>query len=196
MTSKADSTSNQLQLKPLVCMERTPPFLSCLTKKLVNMSGDPRESQWLQQRLSLAVIRGNTARILACVQLCSDLICSLFGCFWCTYQNRCLPLAPESMHSHCLPNPHSFCKFHCSFSCAVLLCRLINYLINRTAKMRLQPGVMFLIPWNLWGIIKMSFLWKQEPPVCLKMLSVTVYCAQHDTRRLRGNFHVTIIYTI
>ena len=47
----------------------TAPFLSCLAKKLVDISGDPRERQWLHQRLSLAVVRGNTASILACVQV-------------------------------------------------------------------------------------------------------------------------------
>ena len=46
--------------------------LSCLAKKLVGISGDPREGQWLHQRLSLAVVRGNTASILACVQVWSD----------------------------------------------------------------------------------------------------------------------------
>jgi len=47
----------------------TAPFLSCLEKKLVVISGDPREGQWLHQRLSLAVVRGNTTSILACVQV-------------------------------------------------------------------------------------------------------------------------------
>ena len=46
----------------------TAPFLSCLAKEL-NISDDPREQQWLHQRLSLAVVRGNTASILACVQI-------------------------------------------------------------------------------------------------------------------------------
>jgi len=41
------------------------PFLSCLTKKLIHISGNPRERQWLHQRLSLAMVRGNTASILA-----------------------------------------------------------------------------------------------------------------------------------
>jgi len=36
----------------------TSPFLSDLAKKLVDMSGDPRERQWLHQCLSLAVVRG------------------------------------------------------------------------------------------------------------------------------------------
>jgi len=45
----------------------TAPFSSGLTKKLVDVSGDPRECQWLHQRLSLAVVRGNGASILACV---------------------------------------------------------------------------------------------------------------------------------
>jgi len=47
----------------------TAPFLSGLTKKFVDVSGDPRECQWLHQRLSLAVARGNAASILACVQV-------------------------------------------------------------------------------------------------------------------------------
>ena len=50
----------------------TDPFLSCLAKKLVDISGDPMERQWLHQHLSLAVVRGNTASILACVQVWSD----------------------------------------------------------------------------------------------------------------------------
>jgi len=45
------------------------PFLSCLAKKLVDISGNNRERQWLHQRLSLAVVRWNTASILACVQV-------------------------------------------------------------------------------------------------------------------------------
>jgi len=52
-----------------VYSKSTAPFLSCLAKKLVGISGDPREVQWLHQRLSLAVVRGNTASILACVQV-------------------------------------------------------------------------------------------------------------------------------
>ena len=44
------------------------PVLSCLAKKLVDISGDPRE----HQHLSLAVVRGNTTSILAYVQVLSD----------------------------------------------------------------------------------------------------------------------------
>ena len=51
----------------------TAPFLSYLAKKIVDISGDPRERQWLHQCLSLAVVRENTASILACVQAWSDL---------------------------------------------------------------------------------------------------------------------------
>ena len=47
----------------------TVPFLSGLSNKLVDVSGDPRECQWLHQCLSLAVARGNAASILACVQV-------------------------------------------------------------------------------------------------------------------------------
>jgi len=41
-------------------------FLSCFAKKLVDMSSDPRErqSQWLHQRLSLAMVRGNAANMI------------------------------------------------------------------------------------------------------------------------------------
>ena len=62
----------QLQSKLQVCSvygKSTSSFFSCLAKKLVDMSGDPRERQWLHQHLSLAVVRGNTASILACVQV-------------------------------------------------------------------------------------------------------------------------------
>jgi len=54
-----------------VYSKSTAPFLSGLSKKLVDVSGDPREHQWLHQRLSLAVARpkGNAASILACVQV-------------------------------------------------------------------------------------------------------------------------------
>jgi len=45
------------------------PFLSGLAKKLVDVSGNPRECQWLHQRLSLPVVRGNAASILACVRV-------------------------------------------------------------------------------------------------------------------------------
>ena len=40
------------------CVWKEHPLFWVASKKLVNISGDPRESQWLQQRLSLAVIRG------------------------------------------------------------------------------------------------------------------------------------------
>jgi len=44
-------------------------FLSGLSKKLVDVSGDPREHKCLHQHLSLAVVRGNAASILACVHV-------------------------------------------------------------------------------------------------------------------------------
>ena len=62
--------------------ESTAPLLSGLLKKLVDVSGDPRERQWLHQHLSLAVARGNAASILACVQVWSNFICSFSSsCF-------------------------------------------------------------------------------------------------------------------
>jgi len=48
------------------------PFLSCLANTLIDISSDAREQQWLYQHLSLAMVRGNTAIIMACVQVWSD----------------------------------------------------------------------------------------------------------------------------
>ena len=45
-------------------------FLSGLVKKLVDVSGDPRECQLLHQHLSLAVARGNAASIFVNKILC------------------------------------------------------------------------------------------------------------------------------
>ena len=58
-------------------------------------------------------------------------------------------------NSYCLPNPSSFCKIHCSLSCAVLPCTLVKYIVNRIAYDRWlhesrQRGVMFhIIAWNI-----------------------------------------------
>jgi len=60
---------NHTQLKPLVYDKSTAPFMSCLAKKLVYMSGDPRKRQWIHQCLFLDVVRGNAAKTLACVQV-------------------------------------------------------------------------------------------------------------------------------
>jgi len=46
----------------------TVPFLTGLAKKFVDMSNDLKERQWFPQHLSLAVVKENTASILACVQ--------------------------------------------------------------------------------------------------------------------------------
>ena len=104
-TSSKVSAFNLWQLKPLVCMAGAP-FLSCLARKLVDMSGDPREWQLFHQGLPLAVLRWNAASILACAQVWSD----------CSYSQRtkqyyCPPLASVSMHSYCSPNVHVLCKF-------------------------------------------------------------------------------------
>ena len=53
--------------------------------------------QWLHQRLSLAVVRGNPASILACVQVWSD-----FSHPRCINRCRCLPLSFLSVNSVCL----------------------------------------------------------------------------------------------
>jgi len=64
MTFKAMTTFNQWQLRPLVCMASPLPlpFLSGLAKKL-DVSSDPKKHRWLQQHLSLAVVRENAASI-------------------------------------------------------------------------------------------------------------------------------------
>ena len=81
------------------------------------MSGDPREWQWLHQRLSLAVVRGNTASILTCVQIWSNFICTFLVGFSVLTSTL---LAPVSMCSYWLPNPCSFCKFRCPlWTCAI-----------------------------------------------------------------------------
>ena len=69
MAFKAITTFNQLQLRHWCVWQDAHPFLSGLAKTRVDMSGDPKERQWLHQRLSLAVVRGNAASILACVQV-------------------------------------------------------------------------------------------------------------------------------
>ena len=45
----------------------TTPFSEWPHKELVDMSGDSREHQWFHQRLSLAVVSGNAAKLLACL---------------------------------------------------------------------------------------------------------------------------------
>jgi len=52
-----------------VYSKSTAPFLSCFANKLVGMSGDPQERQWLHQHLFLDVVKRNTASILGCVQV-------------------------------------------------------------------------------------------------------------------------------
>ena len=44
----------------------TTSFLSTLSKKLAEGAGDSREGLWFRQRLSLAIVRGNAASVLAC----------------------------------------------------------------------------------------------------------------------------------
>jgi len=65
-------------MSPCVYGKSTAPFLICLAKKLVGISGDPRERQWLHQRLSLAVVRGNTARIFDWPVCKFDLVLAIF----------------------------------------------------------------------------------------------------------------------
>ena len=98
-------TFNQLQSKPLMCMESPLPHSwAVLQRNSLTFWATPRwdrERQWLHQRLSLAVVRGNATSILACVQVCSD-----FSCPQCINQCSCPLLAQclSSMNSHRLPN--------------------------------------------------------------------------------------------
>ena len=85
----------------------TAPFLSCLAKKLVYISGDPRERQWRHQRLSLAVIRGNTASIFAGVQVWSD-----FSHPQCINQCSC----PSLASLQCIAIAFRMSEFSVSFS--------------------------------------------------------------------------------
>jgi len=85
-----------------------PIFWAALQKKLVDMSGDPREHQWLHQSST------------SCSWLCSKETLSAYWPAWKFDLTSSVPLAPMSMCNYCLPNPHSFWKFHCSLSCAVL----------------------------------------------------------------------------
>ena len=118
-----------------------------------DVSGDPRECQWLHQHLSLAVVRGNAASILACVRVWSNFTCSFSSsCFCCSDHHHCLPLAPVSMCSCCFPNPHSFCKIHLPSVVQCCLVHWLNLLLIAWPMMRVQCGFVFNIAWNLWGI--------------------------------------------
>jgi len=62
MTSMTITTFNQLQSKPLVCMASPLPLswaVFRLAKKLIDISGNPRERQWLHQhQLSFRILGG------------------------------------------------------------------------------------------------------------------------------------------
>ena len=79
----------------------TAPFLSCLAKKLVNMSDDPRERQWLHQHLSLAVVRGVLPEYWLVCKF--DLTLAILSVLT-SVAARHLPLFNEQLlPSHCLP---------------------------------------------------------------------------------------------
>ena len=46
----------------------TAKFIAELGRRITARTGEKRETEWLRQRLSIAIIRGNTASILATVQ--------------------------------------------------------------------------------------------------------------------------------
>jgi len=130
------------------------PFFEWSYEKLVDVFGDPKECQWLHQRLYLTVVRGNAASILACVRVWSNFTCSFSSsCFKRTDHHHCLPLAPVSMCSYCLPNPRSFCKIHFPSVVQCYLVHWLNILSITWPMMRVQHGFVFNIAWNLWGRI-------------------------------------------
>ena len=45
--------------------KQTEKFIKELGKRMRGTTGDPREAMWLRQRLSMAIVRGNAASILA-----------------------------------------------------------------------------------------------------------------------------------
>ena len=110
MTFLTFITFNQWQSKPLVCMANPLPHLELSWKETRWHFGRPRERQWLHQRLSLAVERGNTLSILTFAQVWSDFShpqcinqCSLFLLVSCLF----------SMNGHRLPNVRVFCERYC-----------------------------------------------------------------------------------
>jgi len=100
--------------------------------------------------LSLAVIKGNAATILACVQVWSVSVLLFFWLllvYWPPALPTTCPFLCVSMYSYCLLNPRSFCKFQW------YLAHWLNILSIAQPVMRLQYGAMFHIAWNLWGFI-------------------------------------------
>ena len=51
--------------------KETDSFISELGRRMSGSTGNRREVEWLRQRLSIAIIRGNAASILATGRLCS-----------------------------------------------------------------------------------------------------------------------------
>ena len=69
--SKYASLVDRYQFEPIaiettgVVGTSTKAFLQCLGRRIAAKSGDRRETSWLFERLSIAVVRGNSASILA-----------------------------------------------------------------------------------------------------------------------------------
>jgi len=63
-----------------------------------------------------------------------------------------------TMYSYCLLNP--FCKLHCSIRCAVLLCALVNYLVNRTAYD--EATVWCYVPYFLHSAMVLNLFWPTD----------------------------------
>jgi len=153
-----------MQLKPMVCIASPSLLFWVASQKLVDMSGDPRERQWLHQGLSLAVVRGNAASILACVQVWADIICSFLAAFsvLTSVAARHLPLF------QCIAIAFRILVLSVRFIVpSVVQCYFAHWLtILSIAQpvMRLQRGVMFHIAWKLWGISfkKIESAWRRK----------------------------------
>ena len=133
----------------------TVPFLSGLSNKLVDVSGDPRECQWLHQRLSLAVARGNAASILACVQVWSNFTCSFLAAF-----NVLITITAYHLPLYqCVAIAFQILVLSVRFIVPLvvqcyLLVHWLNILSIAWPMMRVQRGFGFNIAWNLWGLNK------------------------------------------
>jgi len=94
ITSKAITTLNPLKLRQLVCMVSLPPLF------------------WVASQRNLLVCLVTPGSASGSTSACPLVL------IWLSVS----PLPLVLIYSYRLPNPRSFCKFHCSLSCAVLPC--------------------------------------------------------------------------
>ena len=134
-------------IKPLVCMTSPPPNFVWPCKGIHSYVWRPREGQGLDLHLSLDVVRGNPASILAGVQVRSNLM------YW--------PVSlPATYPSACIAIAFWILVLSVSFIVpSVVKCYFehwLNILSIAQLMVRLQHSVMFKITWwNLWGSKKL-----------------------------------------